>query len=83
MEGGDWKNALYFGDHLEVLRVNAPSESVDLIYLDPPFNSNANYNVLVKEKGGEKSARILTWPSSRTPHRPPWERRSRNPGIPL
>ncbi|HEV2498378.1 MAG TPA: hypothetical protein VGY31_02210 [Terriglobia bacterium] len=44
----DWKNMLYFGDNLEVLRANVPSESVDLIYLDPPFNSNANYNVLFK-----------------------------------
>ena len=42
----DWINALYFGDNLKVLRDNIPSESVDLIYLDPPFNSNANYNVL-------------------------------------
>ncbi|HEV2500507.1 MAG TPA: DNA methyltransferase [Terriglobia bacterium] len=52
----DWKNTLYFGDNLEVLRANVPSESVDLIYLDPPFNSNANYNVLFKEKSGEESA---------------------------
>ena len=44
----DWKNTLYFGDNLEVLRANIPDESVDLIYLDPPFNSNANYNVLFK-----------------------------------
>jgi len=52
----DWKNTLYFGDNLEVLRANVPNESVDLIYLDPPFNSNANYNVLFAEKSGEKSA---------------------------
>ena len=52
----DWKNTLYFGDNLEVLRGNVPNESVDLIYLDPPFNSNANYNVLFKEKSGEESA---------------------------
>ncbi|HUY12585.1 MAG TPA: DNA methyltransferase [Terriglobia bacterium] len=52
----DWKNTLYFGDNLQVLRANVPSESVDLIYLDPPFNSNANYNVLFAEKSGEKSA---------------------------
>lgn len=38
-------NELYFGDNLDVLRA-MPAESVDLIYLDPPFNSNANYNVL-------------------------------------
>ncbi|MDE3181490.1 MAG: restriction endonuclease [Acidobacteriota bacterium] len=52
----DWKNTLYFGDNLEVLRTNVPDQSVDLIYLDPPFNSNANYNVLFREKSGEESA---------------------------
>jgi len=52
----DWINTLYFGDNLKVVRDNVPSESVDLIYLDPPFNSNANYNVLFKEKSGEESA---------------------------
>ena len=52
----DWKNTLYFGDNLQVLRTNVPGDSVDLIYLDPPFNSNANYNVLFAEKSGEKSA---------------------------
>ena len=39
-------NALYYGDNLPVLRDYLASESVDLIYLDPPFNSNASYNVL-------------------------------------
>ncbi len=52
----DWKNTLYFGDNLEVLRANVPNESVDLIYLDPPFNSNASHNVLFQEKNGEESA---------------------------
>jgi len=37
---------LYFGDNLEVLREYVPSASVDLVYLDPPFNSNRNYNVI-------------------------------------
>jgi site-specific DNA-methyltransferase (adenine-specific) len=46
-------NKLYFGDNLDVLRENIADESVDLIYLDPPFNSNANYNVLFKSKTGE------------------------------
>ncbi len=41
----DWKNKLYFGDNLDILREHVPDESVDLIYLDPPFNSNATYNV--------------------------------------
>jgi len=51
-----WKNRLYFGDNLDILKREAPDESVDLIYLDPPFNSSANYNVLFKEKSGEESA---------------------------
>ena len=50
-----WTNQLYFGDNLSVLREHIPDESVDLIYLDPPFNSNATYNVLFKERSGEDS----------------------------
>jgi site-specific DNA-methyltransferase (adenine-specific) len=46
-------NKLYFGDNLSVLRKNIPDESVDLIYLDPPFNSNASYNVLFKDNSGK------------------------------
>ena len=45
-----WKNKLFFGDNLEILRREVASESVDLVYLDPPFNSNATYNVLFGEK---------------------------------
>ena len=51
-----WKNRLHFGDNLDILRREVPDESVDLIYLDPPFNSSANYNVLFKEKSGEESS---------------------------
>src|SRR5262249_13358454 len=48
--------ALYYGDNLEVLRSGViPPESVDLIYLDPPFNSNATYNVLFKAPSGKQS----------------------------
>jgi site-specific DNA-methyltransferase (adenine-specific) len=49
-------NHLYYGDNLTVLRDSIASESVDLIYLDPPFNSNASYNVLFKDKSGNQSA---------------------------
>lgn len=42
---------LYYGDNLEVLR-GFPDSCVDLIYLDPPFNSNAGYNVLFKSASG-------------------------------
>ena len=55
-ESHEWKNKLYFGDNLDVLRKEIPGESVDLVYLDPPFNSNASYNVLFKEKTGKESA---------------------------
>ena len=56
----DWINKLYFGDNLQILRQQIEDESVDLIYLDPPFNSNASYNVLFKEKSGEESAAQIT-----------------------
>ena len=52
----DGKNKLYFGDNLKILRDYVEDASVDLIYLDPPFNSSATYNVLFKEKSGEESA---------------------------
>ena len=54
------KNQLYFGDNLDILRNQIEDASVDLIYLDPPFNSNANYNVLFQEKGGQQSAAQIT-----------------------
>ena len=56
----DWQNKLYFGDNLEILRQHIADESVDLIYLDPPFNSNATYNVLFRERSGEDSAAQIT-----------------------
>ena len=48
-------NTLYYGDNLDILREHVPDESVGLVYLDPPFNSNASYNVLFKEQSGEES----------------------------
>ena len=48
-------NTLFYGDNLLVLRDHVPAASVDLVYLDPPFNSNASYNVLFREKTGEES----------------------------
>ena len=53
-------NKLYFGDNLNILRESVADESVDLIYLDPPFNSNATYNVLFRERSGEDSAAQIT-----------------------
>ena len=54
-------NVLYWGDNLHILRNKDyfPDQSVDLIYLDPPFNSNASYNVLFKEATGEQSSAQL------------------------
>lgn len=49
-------NTLYYGDNLDVLRRYVKDETIDLIYLDPPFNSNQDYNVLFAEKSGEKAA---------------------------
>ena len=48
-------NKLYYGDNLDVLRASVASESVDLVYLDPPFNSNASNNVLFKAPSGAQS----------------------------
>src|SRR3990172_11194802 len=48
-------NALYYGDNLDILRKYISDESVDLIYLDPPFNSNATYNVLFKDESGNNT----------------------------
>jgi hypothetical protein len=50
------KNHLYYGDNLTVLREHIKDESVDLIYLDPPFNSRQDYNVLFAERDGTRSA---------------------------
>ncbi len=66
----EWKNQLYFGDNLEVLRTCVPDESVDLVYLDPPFNSRATYSVLVSDPSGKApSAQMVafqdTWHWSR------------------
>jgi len=49
------KNLLYYGDNLEIARLYLETESVDLIYLDPPFKSSQDYNVLFAEKNGSLS----------------------------
>lgn len=55
-------NRLYYGDNLDILRNREyfPNECVDLIYLDPPFNSNRNYNVLFKDESGRDSDAQIT-----------------------
>jgi adenine specific DNA methylase Mod len=52
-------NQLFFGDNLDVLRQHIKDESVDLVYLDPPFKSNQDYNVLFREQDGTRSASQL------------------------
>ena len=53
-------NTLYYGDNLKILRDYIKAESVDLIYLDPPFNSNRNYNVLFKDESGAEADSQIT-----------------------
>jgi DNA modification methylase len=53
-------NTLFYGDNLVILRDYMDSESVDLIYLDPPFNSNRNYNVLFKDESGKEADAQIT-----------------------
>ncbi len=48
-------NTLFYGDNLLILREYIPDESIDLVYLDPPFNSNRNYSVLFKDESGKHS----------------------------
>ncbi len=56
--------ALYYGDNLQVLRDSIATESVDLIYLDPPFNSNATYNVDNRGSSGRCRSMARTVTSS-------------------
>jgi DNA modification methylase len=48
-------NTLFYGDNLAIMREYIPDESIDLVYLDPPFNSNRNYNVLFKDESGREA----------------------------
>jgi len=50
------ENMLYYGDNIEILPRYIKDESIDLVYLDPPFNSNQDYNVLFKEQDGTRAA---------------------------
>lgn len=52
---GGRQNALYYGDNLDILRRYVKDEPVDLVYLDPPFNSNQDYNVLFEEQDGSRA----------------------------
>src|SRR5256714_3036588 len=54
------ENTLFYGDNLDILRQYIMDESVDLIYLDPPFNSSRNFNVLFKDEHGTESEAQIT-----------------------
>ncbi len=54
-------NKLYYGDNLDVLRRHVRDESVDLVYLDPPFNSNATHNMLFGERDQPAHAQALAF----------------------
>ena len=54
------RNTLYYGDNLNILREHVKDNSVDLIYLDPPFNSNRSYNVLFKDESGHEAESQIT-----------------------
>jgi hypothetical protein len=49
-------NVLYYGDNLDILRHHISDNSIDLIYLDPPFNSQATYNVSFREESGRANS---------------------------
>src|SRR5574339_563686 len=54
------RNTLFYGDNLPILREYIPDESIDLIYLDPPFNSNRSYNVLFRDESGKEAESQIT-----------------------
>ena len=54
------ENTLFYGDNLPILREYIPSASIDLVYLDPPFNSNRSYNVLFADESGKESEAQIT-----------------------
>ncbi|MFD0699073.1 hypothetical protein ACFQZT_33910 [Paenibacillus sp. GCM10027628] len=86
------KNMLFYGDNLHVLRTYIKDDSVDLIYLDPPFNSNRNYNQIFSSGGKKSEARILAFEDTWYPLFSSWiwkaqemhcsgeERKSKRPG---
>ncbi|MHB8625829.1 MAG: DNA methyltransferase [Aggregatilineales bacterium] len=54
------KNTLFYGDNLPILREYIPNESIDLVYLDPPFNSSRSYNVLFRDESGQEAESQIT-----------------------
>lgn len=63
----EWKNKLFYGDNLDIVRRYVKDESVDLVYLDPPVKSSQNYNVLFQEKNGSGAgSQIRAFEDTRT-----------------
>ena len=64
-------NRLYYGDNLDILRNRIDPDSVDLCYIDPPFNSKRNYFQIYNNQGGEDRAQaqafVDTWEWGRKP----------------
>jgi site-specific DNA-methyltransferase (adenine-specific) len=52
-------NVLYYGDNLDILRRYLPDGAIDLVYLDPPFNSNRDYNVIFRDESGNATGAQL------------------------
>src|SRR5262245_37166752 len=78
-------NLLYYGDTLAILGRYIKDESIDLIYLDPPFNSDQDYNVLFKERDGTRAASQIrafndTWRWDEASASTYWEFVQKNPG---
>lgn len=72
-------NTLYYGDNLDILRRYVADESIDLVYLDPPFKSNQDYNVLFQEQDGSRAASQIkafedTWQCGIRRQQPPTKR---------
>jgi len=68
-------NVLYYGDNLDILRRSLPDAAVDLVYLDPPFNSNRDDNVIFRDESGKTcDAQLLAFEdtSTRYAERPDW-----------
>ena len=59
-------NVFSYGDDLDILRRYRPDAGVDLVYLDPPFNSNRDDNVMFRDESGNRSdAQLLAFEETR------------------
>ena len=89
MAGHAGMNMLYYGDNIDVLRRHVESESVDLIYLDPPFNSNRAYNLIFARHPHDSDAAAAqnwaftdTWRWTSGTEQRLYQRYTRDAGLP-